>query len=122
LFPLSLNSTRVQYGNSQVLKATASFSYDRYVAGETSSLARDLKRAFNDIGINRGNPSKDGLSLDNDMLNELAKRNTIRYLNADNRNGTYSSIALSGDRFDSIGVTDTTTYPGQSQLAPGINP
>ena len=122
LFPLSLNSTRVQYGNSQVLKATASFSYDRYVAGETSSLARDLKRAFNDIGINRGNPSKDGMSLDNDMLNELAKRNTIRYLNADNRNGTYSSIALSGDRFNNLGITDTTTYPGQSQSAPGINP
>ena len=122
LFPLSLNSTRVQYGNSQVLKATASFSYDRYVAGETSSLARDLKRAFNDIGINRGNPSKDGMSLDNDMLNELAKRNTMRYLNADNRNGTYSAISLSGDRFDSLGITDTTTYPGQSQLAPGINP
>ena len=47
LFPLNLNSTRVQYGNSQILKATASFSYDRYICGESSSLARDLGIAFN---------------------------------------------------------------------------
>ena len=42
LFPLSLNSTRVSYQNSQVLKATCSFSFDRYVCGESSSLARAL--------------------------------------------------------------------------------
>ena len=29
MFPLSLNSTRVSYQNSQVLKATATFSFDR---------------------------------------------------------------------------------------------
>ena len=69
LFPLSLNSTRVSYNNSQVLKATASFSYDRYIAGESSSLARDLRRAYNDLGFGRGNAAKDGLSLKNDQLN-----------------------------------------------------
>ena len=42
LFPISLNSTRVSYQNSQVLKATCSFSFDRYVCGESSSLARAL--------------------------------------------------------------------------------
>ena len=41
LFPINLSSTRVQYENSQVLKATCSFSYDRYVAGGTTSLERD---------------------------------------------------------------------------------
>ena len=41
LFPMNLSSTRVQYQNSQVLKATCSFSYDRYVAGGTTSLERD---------------------------------------------------------------------------------
>ena len=50
LFPLSLNSTRVSYKGSQVLKATASFSYDRYVCGESSSLARVLGKLFNDRG------------------------------------------------------------------------
>ena len=41
LFPMNLSSTRVQYQNSQVLKATCSFSYDRYIAGSTTSLERD---------------------------------------------------------------------------------
>ena len=75
LFPLSLNSTRVQYGNSQVLKATASFSYDRYICGESSSLARDLGRAFNDIGAAFGNSAKDGDASygDNDRLNRIMR-------------------------------------------------
>jgi len=42
LFPKALNSTRVSYQNSQVLKATATFSFDRYICGESSSLARSL--------------------------------------------------------------------------------
>ena len=47
LFPLSLSSTQVSYSNSQVLKATCTFSFDRYICGESSSLARDLGIAFN---------------------------------------------------------------------------
>ena len=54
LFPLSLNSTRVSYQGSQVLKASAAFSFDRYICGESNSLARDLLRAYNNI-FGRGN-------------------------------------------------------------------
>jgi len=50
------------------LKATANFSFDRYICGESSSLARDLKRAYNEI-FNRGNVSKDGSSVDPTVLN-----------------------------------------------------
>ena len=57
LFPLSLNSVRVSYGGSQVLKASASFSYDRYICGETDSLARSLGKAFNNVFGRGGNPS-----------------------------------------------------------------
>ena len=90
LFPLSLNSTRVSYQNSQILKATAAFSYDRYIAGESSSLARDLGRAFNDIGAAFGNPSKDGAVSygDNDRysnLMQLTKRSST-ILNSDTSN------------------------------------
>ena len=67
LFPLSLNSTRVSYQNSQVLKATASFSYDRYVCGESSSLARALGI---DMNKKRRGPTNDGIS-----------RNTVGFLN-----------------------------------------
>ena len=42
MFPISLNSTRVSYNNSQILKASAQFSFDRYVCGESSSLSRAL--------------------------------------------------------------------------------
>ena len=114
LFPLSLNSTRVQYGNSQVLKATASFSYDRYVSGESSSLARDLRRAFNDLGFGRGNPSRDGLSLKDDQLNALAYRSMGRYLNQDNPRGEYSELRKGG--FSSVTVQNNYT------TTPGINP
>ena len=68
LFPLALNSTRVSYQGSQVLKASCSFSFDRYVCGESTSLARDLKRAYNEI-FNRGNVARDGTSVLANTLN-----------------------------------------------------
>ena len=68
LFPLALNSTRVSYNGSQVLKASASFSFDRYICGESTSLARDLKRAYNEI-FNRGNVNRDGTAITSNSLN-----------------------------------------------------
>ena len=57
LFPLSLNSTRVSYQNSQVLKATCTFSYDRYICGEATTAAEfrgtDLNNNGNNIYNNR---------------------------------------------------------------------
>jgi len=38
LFPLSLNSTSISYESSSVLKASASFNYNRYVCGKIYSL------------------------------------------------------------------------------------
>lgn len=37
LFPLTLNSVSIAYANSDILKASASFNYDRYVIGKTFS-------------------------------------------------------------------------------------
>jgi len=39
LFPLSLSSLSVSYNESQILTASASFNYERYVMGDISSLA-----------------------------------------------------------------------------------
>ena len=47
LFPISLNATPVSYEGSQILKATASFHYDRYYSGQSSSLDSFLKRHGN---------------------------------------------------------------------------
>ena len=70
LFPLSLQSTRVSYQGSSVLKANVTFSFARYICGESTSLVRNLKRAFNDI-FGRGNPAKNGSSLSFDQLSSV---------------------------------------------------
>ena len=61
----------MSYNGSLVLKASASFSFDRYICGESSSLARDLKRAFYEV-FGRGNSQRDGLSVDLNTLNPLS--------------------------------------------------
>ena len=39
MFPVTLNSIPVNYGTSEVLKATATFNFDRYVAGKVDSFS-----------------------------------------------------------------------------------
>ena len=80
LFPLSLNSTKVSYQSSTVLKATASFSYDRYICGESSSLARAL-------GLDLNNKSGSGSSgtgaysyNDDTFLNQIITQNSLACL------------------------------------------
>ena len=47
LFPISLNATPVSYEGSQILKATASFHYDRYYSGQSRSYDAFLRRNGN---------------------------------------------------------------------------
>ena len=50
-------------------------------------------KAYNDLGFSRGNPIKDGMSLKDDQLNEMAARSTFRYLNLRiNPTGTFTSL------------------------------
>lgn len=37
MFPIAMNSVPVSYANSDILKVTASFNFDRYVCGKTTS-------------------------------------------------------------------------------------
>tara|TARA_B100000965_G_scaffold342041_1_gene311069 strand:+ start:320 stop:1150 length:831 start_codon:yes stop_codon:yes gene_type:complete len=53
LFPYELNSTRIQYDNSQVLVVSANFLYDRYICGESSSWARERGVDRNRKGIDK---------------------------------------------------------------------
>ena len=39
LFPINFSSTPVQYGGSDVLKMNVTFNYERYIAGEQTSLS-----------------------------------------------------------------------------------
>ena len=49
LFPLNLSSTPVAYGQSDVLKASCVFSYERYIAGKDNSLNVQRGSAMNKI-------------------------------------------------------------------------
>ena len=107
LFPISLNSTRVSYQNSQVLKATASFSFDRYVCGESSSLARALGLDMNNRGRGRTN------------------NGTIQYNSANTLNEVMDGVALLNRdtvyQFNSQGVftgSDSTRGAPQVPFAP----
>ena len=105
LFPLSLNSTRVSYNNSQVLKATASFSYDRYLCGETSSLARALGIDLNNRRSSgqRSGPGDNRTYNDNNSLNDVASglsllNSNTRYSFADGTTRTGSVTTRLGDQ------------------------
>jgi hypothetical protein len=42
LFPIALNPISVSYADSQILKVSASFSFDRYIVGKIDSLSEQL--------------------------------------------------------------------------------
>ena len=42
MFPRRLDSTPVRYGDSQTLKISVDFSYERYVCGKVTSLSRNI--------------------------------------------------------------------------------
>ena len=105
LFPLSLNSTRVSYNNSQVLKATASFSYDRYLCGETSSLARALGIDLNNRRFSgqRSGPGDNRTYNAENNLNDIASglsllNSNARYSFADGTTRTGSVSTRLGDQ------------------------
>ena len=79
LFPLALNSTRVQYQNSNVLKATCSFHYDRYISGQTTTLSqtqgRDLNWGMDESNMYNFKPYTNM----KDVLNPLREGNGVQY-------------------------------------------
>ena len=55
MFPKSLNTTSIQYGNSDALKMSVTFNYERYIAGRETSISRRRNISENTI------PSKKGI-------------------------------------------------------------
>ena len=104
LFPLSLNSTRVSYQNSNVLKATATFSFDRYICGESSSLARSLGIDLNnqrakDFRATASTSLQNGKELSRIMREDLALLNNgtayrdLPFSLREGKDGTVSGIS-----------------------------
>ena len=108
LFPLALNSVRVNYQNSQVLKATCAFSYDRYICGESSSLARDLQRAFNNV-FRGGGVRYDGIGGPDEAFKDNVLSDVYRGINPnilnDSPNITFSPTGNVAGSFPSSVAT-----------------
>jgi hypothetical protein len=84
LFPIALNATTVSYEGSQILKATASFNFERYIAGQSYSIDYAARRDGNKDGLVSGGVAG--------ILGSLA--NASRYSNSKSDNG----IITPGDR------------------------
>jgi len=113
LFPLSLSSTRVSYQGSQVLKASATFSFDRYICGESNSLARALKNAFNEI-FNRGNPTRDGFAISETELSKVFNRGN----DSDNKNTNLQEL-YNGSVSEQVGNFTGTNFGIGQYISPG---
>ena len=115
LFPLSLNSTRVSYQGSQVLKASASFSFDRYICGESTSLIRDLLKAYNNI-FGRGNSYDANNSSMSSYTPNLSTNGGLNQASLNQSNNMNSSALV---QRMTTGITGNTNTLGGQSLGPG---
>jgi hypothetical protein len=108
LFPISLNSTPVSYEGSTVLKATASFHYDRYYSGQS--------RSINELFKTEGNkdPAPSGTGTGNEVdYARLFNSGTVfgENFNFGNVLSNTQRYASNNDLFD-----DATTILSNTQL------
>jgi hypothetical protein len=73
LFPMSMNEISVSYQDSQIMTVGVSFMYDRYIAGQNSSLAESLDRSNNKENQTYAEAFKNGniTNLSTDQITKL---------------------------------------------------
>lgn len=73
LFPMSMNEISVSYQDSQIMTVGVSFMYDRYIAGQSSSLAESLDRSNNKENQTYAEAFKNGnvTNLSTDQITKL---------------------------------------------------
>ena len=105
LFPVALDSTRVQYQNSNVLKASCAFAYERYICGKASSFAE-----AKGIDQNKSSPAAERLGTDprasiinpgvannDEMYNQLKSFTTLPTVNRSGNNSIFENNIASGN-------------------------
>ena len=102
LFPLSLNAVPVSYEGSTILKATASFHYDRYVSGQSRSLNEFFRNDNNKTlettaGELANNPLNNAAS--NVIYGNAGANKGTSYRNARVNTNNDLGINVSGDYF-----------------------
>ena len=110
LFPLSLNSVRVSYNNSQVLKATANFSYDRYICGESNSLARALGLDLNNQR-GKGDRARINAQKESTELNRIMRNGSLQLLNNGVNYRQLDTGVFATGSTDTIGSTEVSVLP-----------
>jgi hypothetical protein len=73
LFPMSMNEISVSYQDSQIMTVGVSFMYDRYIAGQNSSLSESLDRSNNKENQTYAEAFKNGniTNLSTDQITKL---------------------------------------------------
>ena len=95
MFPIDLSSTTVKYENSDVLKATATFSFDRYISGR-----------FDSYSVHRGtdnNKKETGSSASQEILSGVRK-NSGNYEELMNDNLKYYDSLPTSNAFNQDSV------------------
>ena len=100
LFPYDLVSTQVAYQSSDILKATCSFYYDRYVCGK-----------FDSYSVHRGTSNnKEGTANNDSGLPGRLEDNTTPL-----GRGTDAAVGPYQSREDILGVSLSDTFVGQAR-------
>lgn len=106
MFPINLASTAVSYDSSQTLKMSASFNFERYITGKSSSLDSKLSIDNNknsDIEYSNIKTAADYLTGETTKLEQI--RADQRYINSDsfNPNKLGSSVGTIDSGYFTVG-------------------
>ncbi len=70
LFPLNISSIPVTYANSDTLKVSATFQYDRYISGKTNSFNQIITGDSNNQDPRQSKSSTDSIQSSDDLLRQ----------------------------------------------------
>jgi len=107
LYPVALDSTRVQYQNSNVLKASCAFAYDRYICGKASSFAA---AKGNDQNKNSAAAGKYGSDPRASIINPGVAGNDERF----------TEIVSTSKVFEAVKNSDVGNYFGYDALSSNV--
>ena len=110
LFPISLNATPVSYEGSTLLKASASFNYDRYYSGQS--------RSFNEFLGNFNNKEIGSSSIFGSAQNSVYAMNFNDALNFANNNdlGFSPNLLATGNYGNLFNVDPASTSLNRAQI------
>ena len=111
LFPISLNATTVSYEGSQILKATASFNYERYIAGQSYSINYATGTDNNKEGPTSGNPGGTELYSNSNLDSGTLTPADLSYSN-------YAGLTANSSAAAAFNISDSIVLNSQFNSSP----